>query len=143
VVRTPNVDKIAAEGVVFTQAFTPFPLCTPARTSIFTGLYVKNHKVRHNVNVDYKPSPSGLSPDVTTFPELLVCAGYKTAGGWRGNAILSSRPISSTNIADTSSSEVIHPTSGRFGRTTSVTLKTGLSHRRSLRKITSILSSAT
>ncbi|RJS76226.1 hypothetical protein CW712_02330 [Candidatus Bathyarchaeota archaeon] len=38
VVRTPNIDSLAENGTVFTQAFTPYPLCTPARTSIFTGL---------------------------------------------------------------------------------------------------------
>ena len=79
VVKTPNIDKLAAEGVVFTQAFTPLPLCTPARTSILTGLYAKNHRVKHNVNMDYKPGPPGLSPDITAFPELLSSEGYETA----------------------------------------------------------------
>src|SRR5437763_3659981 len=38
-VRTPNVDRIAAEGVRFDFAFTPLPKCSPSRASILTGRY--------------------------------------------------------------------------------------------------------
>ena len=37
--RTPNIDRRAAEGVRFERAYTTCPLCTPARAAIFTGLY--------------------------------------------------------------------------------------------------------
>ena len=38
-VDTPNLDRLAAEGIRFERAYTACPLCTPARSSIFTGLY--------------------------------------------------------------------------------------------------------
>jgi len=79
VVRTPNLDALAAEGTVFDQAFTPWPLCTPARTSIFSGLWPKHHKVRYNVNMNYRPGGPGLAPERTAFPEVLQQAGYNTA----------------------------------------------------------------
>ena len=39
VCRTPNIDRLAAEGICFDRALSPSPICGPARTSIFTGLY--------------------------------------------------------------------------------------------------------
>lgn len=79
VIRTPNTDALAEEGVAFSQAYTPFPLCTPARTSIFTGQYAKHHGVRHNVNMGYRPGPPALRPDAHAFPELLAETGYHTS----------------------------------------------------------------
>ena len=78
VVRTPNLDALAAEGTMFSQAFTSFPICTPARTSVFTGLHVKRHGVRHNVHMGDHPDPPALPPERVAFPELLAAAGYET-----------------------------------------------------------------
>ena len=79
IIRTPHIDALAAEGTIFSQAFTTLPLCTPARTSIFTGLFAKHHGVRHNVNMAWKPGPPALPPERVAFPELLAKAGYPTA----------------------------------------------------------------
>ena len=43
IVRTPNLDRIAAEGVRFDNAYTPSPVCQPARSSFLSGLYCHNH----------------------------------------------------------------------------------------------------
>ncbi|MFX1345497.1 MAG: sulfatase [Promethearchaeota archaeon] len=48
VVITPNLDKLASEGVVFTQCFTNSPLCIPARATLMTGKYVSDHGVINN-----------------------------------------------------------------------------------------------
>ena len=48
VVITPNLDKLASEGVVFTQCFTNSPLCIPARATLMTGEYVSDHGVINN-----------------------------------------------------------------------------------------------
>ena len=40
VVRTPNIDRLAARGTRFTSAYTPCPICVPARASLATGRYV-------------------------------------------------------------------------------------------------------
>ncbi|MCD6352049.1 MAG: sulfatase-like hydrolase/transferase, partial [Armatimonadetes bacterium] len=79
VIRTPHVDALASEGVTFFNCFTTMALCTPARTSIFTGLAVRSHGVPHNVNMNFEPGPYALSPDVVAFPELLAAEGYDTA----------------------------------------------------------------
>jgi arylsulfatase len=42
-VRTPNIDRLATEGVRFSHAFTCFPVCTPARYSLVTGVPVHVH----------------------------------------------------------------------------------------------------
>jgi arylsulfatase len=83
VVKTPNIDRLAAEGVMFDSAFTPHPICTPARTSIFTGQYARTHGVPYNINIqpDTPPPPehTGLAAEATAFPEVLAANGYDTS----------------------------------------------------------------
>ncbi|WP_374445886.1 sulfatase [Stella sp.] len=80
-VETPNLDRLAARGVVFPQAFTPMPICSPARASLWTGLYPHRHRVEDNVY----GTPDGLadSDGPTVFPDLRA-AGYRSAyiGKW-------------------------------------------------------------
>jgi len=70
-VRTPNIDALAAEGVAWTNSFCCFPVCTPSRYSLLTGLYVHQHLGGTN----HSTLPSGLP----TLPRLLRRAGYDTA----------------------------------------------------------------
>ena len=74
--ETPNMDRMAREGVHFENAFVTTSLCSPSRASILTGLYTHNHGVVDN----YNPLPEGL----TFFPEYMQNAGYETAfiGKW-------------------------------------------------------------
>ena len=46
--KTPNIDRLAAEGVRFRNAFCTTSLCSPSRASILSGLYAHSHKVRDN-----------------------------------------------------------------------------------------------
>ena len=48
IVKTPNIDKLREEGILFTNAFTPTALCGPARTSLFTGRVPSSHGVTRN-----------------------------------------------------------------------------------------------
>ncbi len=71
-VETPNMDRLAAEGVHFRNAFVTTSLCSPSRASILTGLYAHRHGVRGNRS-------RGLSPSDPYLPGLLQQAGYETA----------------------------------------------------------------
>lgn len=48
IVKTPNIDKVASEGIKFTNAYTPASVCGPARTSLFTGLMPSTHGIIRN-----------------------------------------------------------------------------------------------
>lgn len=84
--RTPNLDRIAAEGIRFTQAYAAGPLCTPSRTAFMTGRYPARTPVGIKEPLDWtkEDSLTGLSPDFPTLPALLKTAGYRTAliGKW-------------------------------------------------------------
>ncbi len=77
-VRTPQFDRIAREGMTFSNAFAATPLCSPNRASILTGQYAHTHGIIDNVD------RSAQSHKLTTFPMLLKQAGYETAfiGKW-------------------------------------------------------------
>ena len=70
-VRTPNIDALAADGVRYDESFCAFPVCTPSRYSLLTGLYVRQHLGGTN----HCTLPAGLA----TFPRVLREAGYRTA----------------------------------------------------------------
>ena len=84
ILRTPNIDRIAAEGVRFTEAFVTNALCGPSRASVLTGLYSHAHGVITNGGGPQYYNQPGLRPDQTTFIHLLRGAGYYTAliGKW-------------------------------------------------------------
>ncbi|MCH7761945.1 sulfatase-like hydrolase/transferase [candidate division TA06 bacterium] len=69
--RTPHLDRLAAQGVVFRNAYAQIPLTAPSFTSIMTGLYPKTHGCRANL--------TPLNPSVITLAEVFKGAGYQTA----------------------------------------------------------------
>ncbi len=77
VVQTPCIDRLAGAGVRFTHAFTPFSVCTPARTSIMTGQWAHHHRMTYNVNMGREVP--GLAGNVPVITEMLKSAGYSTA----------------------------------------------------------------
>lgn len=70
-IKTPNIDRLAAEGALFEQCYTPNPICTPARASLFTGKHMLGHGVTRLYDV--------LPNDEILFTEYLRRAGYHTA----------------------------------------------------------------
>jgi choline-sulfatase len=69
-VQTPNLDRLAAEGVRFDAAYTPYPLCAPARAALLTGCYASTLGCYDNASV--------LPSDVPTLAHYLAAAGYET-----------------------------------------------------------------
>jgi len=80
-IKTPNVDRLAREGVRFTDFYSAANTCSPARAALMTGRYPP----RSGINaVLFHDSPDGLPDSEVTIPELLRDAGYRTAmiGKW-------------------------------------------------------------
>lgn len=76
VVKTPNIDRLANEGVHFTEAYTSYPICCPFRASVLTGKYAQGHGMVQN----HFP----LRADQTMLPQMMKDAGYQTGyiGKW-------------------------------------------------------------
>lgn len=76
--ETPNIDRLAKEGALFTNAFHAVPLCSPNRATLLTGQYPSRHGIIDNVARDL------ASHHLETFNIPLQAAGYRTAflGKW-------------------------------------------------------------
>lgn len=82
-IRTPNLDRMAAEGMRFTQFYSGAPVCAPARCVLMTGKHLGHAAIRNNSEVQ----PEGQWPiadDEVTMAEVLKTRGYATAaiGKW-------------------------------------------------------------
>jgi arylsulfatase A-like enzyme len=71
--RTPAMDSLAARGTVFSQAICPYPVCSPSRSSIFTGRMPHEAQVMDNG----KPIVAGMA----TMGDVFRTAGYETVYG--------------------------------------------------------------
>ena len=79
VIKTPNLDRMAAEGIRFTQHYAGSTVCAPSRCVLMTGLHTGHCFIRGNAKWNLRPAPQDL-----TVAELLKHAGYKNAliGKW-------------------------------------------------------------
>lgn len=69
--KTPSLQRLADEGVRYDAAYTPYPLCSPARAAFMTGDYASRHGCYDNASI--------LPADVPTVAHYLTLAGYETA----------------------------------------------------------------
>ncbi|MBN1351908.1 sulfatase-like hydrolase/transferase [candidate division KSB1 bacterium] len=69
IIRTPNLDRLAAQSANFSHAFIQSPVCTPSRACFFTGRYSHAHKNRVNY--------TELDENEILLPEYLQQAGYR------------------------------------------------------------------
>lgn len=94
VIRTPNLDKMASEGVRFTDFYSGAEVCTPSRTALLTGRYPPRSGMAGPQRVLFPISKGGLPPSEVTLAESLRSAGYATAhiGKWHLGIHEGSRP---------------------------------------------------
>lgn len=69
-VRTPHIDALTRDGVRYENCFCAFPVCTPSRYTMFSGMYVHDHGGNNN--------RCTLDPAIDTYPRILRDAGYRT-----------------------------------------------------------------
>jgi arylsulfatase A len=79
--ETPNLDRLAAEGIRFTSGYCSASTCTPTRYSLMTGVYAFRTE---GTGIAPPAAPAIISPGTPTLPALLGSAGYRTAviGKW-------------------------------------------------------------
>ena len=75
IVKTPNIDKLASNGVVFNRAYCQQAVCTPSRTSLLTGLRPDSTQVW-----DLKKHFRDVLPDIVSLPQFFKNNGYHTVG---------------------------------------------------------------
>ncbi|MDR8390385.1 sulfatase [Aliifodinibius sp. S!AR15-10] len=84
-IRTPNLDRMAEEGMKFTQFYTAASVCTPSRAGLLTGrLPVRSGMMSEEFRVLFPFSAKGIPPEEVTIAEALKEQGYTTAavGKW-------------------------------------------------------------
>src|SRR5882672_8457623 len=87
--HTPNIDRLAAQGMVFTSAYANAPNCAPSRASLLTGLYPPRHGIYTVGSSERGPkrlrklipiaTRTTLNTDLVTIAEALRTAGYVSA----------------------------------------------------------------
>lgn len=82
-IKTPNLDKLAKEGLVFENAFTSCPLCSPARGTLFTSKWQNQTGMIDNMGIGYSEQEP-LNRSVLTWIDAAIKSGYHTGyyGKW-------------------------------------------------------------
>ncbi len=93
-IRTPHLDRLAAEGLRFTDFYSAAEVCTPSRAALLTGRYPVRNGMAGTRRVLFPDSGGGLPPGEVTIAEALKVRGYATAhlGKWHLGIHAGSRP---------------------------------------------------
>ena len=89
-VPTPHADRLATQGVRFTDMHSPSAVCTPTRYGILTGRYCWRSRLKQGVQNGYDPDL--IEPGRLTVPAMLRSRGYYTAGIGKWHLGLGDRP---------------------------------------------------
>src|SRR5262245_62934158 len=96
-IRTPNLDRMAAQGLRLTNFYSVAPVCTPSRAALMTGRYAARMGAAqmHLSNVLFPTDRTGLPQEETTVARALQSRGYATAciGKWHLGHLSPHRPI--------------------------------------------------
>ena len=81
---TPNIDRIANNGVIFSEGYVSYAVCSPSRAGLITGRYQNRFGYTRNILLAPKDSTMGLPLTEQTLPDVLRKANYKTKaiGKW-------------------------------------------------------------
>ena len=94
-IPTPNIDRIAHQGVRFTNGYTPYSVCSPSRAGFNTGRY--QQRFGYERNTQYRPNDPnmGLPQNEKTISEVLGQVGYTSGviGKWHLGAHISNHPL--------------------------------------------------
>lgn len=99
-VKTPNIDRLAAEGTDFTRFTVASGVCSPSRAAVMTGQFPARHKIDGHFawpkNNEKRNMPDWLNPDAPLLPRFLQESGYATAhfGKWHlANNMIPDSPL--------------------------------------------------
>ena len=94
IIRTPNIDRLAAEGVRLTDFYIPTSSCSPSRGALLTGRYPERNGLTHQLSAQENWTGIGLPHDEIILPQLLKKKGYSTGafGKWNIGFVEGSRP---------------------------------------------------
>ncbi|TXT53569.1 MAG: hypothetical protein BAJALOKI1v1_2360001 [Promethearchaeota archaeon] len=106
VLKTPNLDQLASQGVRFTNAFCANPMCMPNRATMLTGLYPNVHGVRSNGMI--------LSKEIPTITDTLVQKGWHTAAFGKLHYQFNTPPYRIQDKSAESFGDWVFPKEGRF-----------------------------
>ena len=83
-IRTPNMDRLAREGIRFTDGYVTYPVCGPSRAGLLTGRYQDRFGFGRNPSVNPADESAGLPHSERNIAEVLKPAGYRTGviGKW-------------------------------------------------------------
>ena len=84
-IQTPNIDRLAAEGVTYTNSYVTTPLCGPSRATLMTGLLPTENNIRNHKDIKTHVAPQGYQvPDGPFLPYFIDDAGVNQAviGKW-------------------------------------------------------------
>ena len=93
-IRTPNIDRLATEGIRLTDFYIPSSSCSPSRSALLTGRHPDRNGLAHQLSVEENWSGIGLPHSERILPELLQERGYATGafGKWNLGFAEGSRP---------------------------------------------------
>lgn len=77
-IRTPNIDRLAKKGIMYTRALSSNPVCSPTRATFLTGLIPSQHGIHSFLDQKYQMGPEAYNAiaEFQTLPEILSKAGY-------------------------------------------------------------------